>query len=72
MKGFVYCINNRGLEKYLTLDKKYEVTDPHNLDEELGEHTIVNDAGAEFGYSRSRFAESGSQRWRERQLKKLL
>ena len=70
--GFVYCLNNRGLEKYLTLDKKYEVTDPYGIDEELNQYTIVNDRGVEYGYARSRFAESGSQRWRNRQLNKLL
>ena len=69
---YVYCINNRGLEKYLTLEKKYEVTDPHGYDEEFGQYTIVNDKGLENGYARSRFAEAGSQKWRDMQLKKII
>ena len=67
---YVYCINNRGLEKYLTLEKKYEVTDSHGYDEEFGQYTIVNDKGIENGYARTRFATV--ERWREYQLKKLI
>ena len=69
---YVYCINNRGLEKYLTIEKKYEVTDPHGFDEEFNQYTIVNDKGRENGYARSRFAEAGSQKWRDMQLKKII
>jgi hypothetical protein len=42
------------------------------MDEELNQYTIVSDRGIEYGYARSRFVESGSQRWRDRQLNKLL
>ena len=69
---YVYCTNNRGLEKYLTIEKKYEVTDPHGFDEEFNQYTIVNDKGRENGYARSRFAEAGSQKWRDMQLKKII
>ena len=64
---FVFCINNRGLEKYLTLDKKYEVIEET---EEFNWFKITNDKGRETEYDRSRFL--WGARWRDRQLNKLL
>lgn len=63
----VYCINNRGLEKYLTLDKKYEVIEET---EEFNWFKITNDKGRENEYDRSRFLKL--DKWRDRQLKKIL
>jgi len=68
----VFCTNNRGIENYLTLEKKYEVIDPHGFDEEFDQYTIINDKGIENGYARSRFAQAGSQKWRDLQLKKII
>lgn len=67
---YVYCINNRGLEKYLTLEKKYEVFDRYGNDAEFGQYTIINDKGTQNPYSRSRFADT--EKWRDYQLRKII
>jgi hypothetical protein len=66
---FVYCINNRGLEKYLTFEKKYEVI---NDDFEFNWYKIENDKKQITDYDKSRFIAPGTRAWREIQLKKLL
>jgi hypothetical protein len=64
---FVFCVNNRGLEKYLTLDKKYEVIEETD---EFNWFKITNDKDQDTEYDRSRFA--WGAKWRDRQLNKLL
>jgi hypothetical protein len=68
---FIYCINNRGLEKYLTINKKYEnIEDFVEIDEDFNWYRIINDKNISGTYDKSRFVTV--DKWREIQLNKLL
>lgn len=52
MTKFVKCVNNNGVEDYITSGKKYEVLDEYDIG-----HTfqIVNDNGRKEWYKQHRF-----------------
>ena len=70
---FVICINNRGIENYLTIDKIYDIDTTYlDRDEMANWYRIKNDKGHITEYDKSRFTKPGTRTWRDRQLNKIL